>query len=101
MDQGSIVERQGGLTDLQPVEKMGDTQWIAHILKRLHLLDEARHKREMDGITFQTLFAKIKSEGKIPINERKPKSRQVDSKFRLPRVESHYNVDVLQPFWIA
>lgn len=25
----------------QPVEKIGDAQWIGHILKRLHLLDEA------------------------------------------------------------
>lgn len=36
----------------QPVEKMGDTQWIGHILKRLHLLDEAGRKRGMDGITY-------------------------------------------------
>ena len=36
----------------QPVEKMGDSQWIGHILKRLHLLDEAGRKRGMDGITY-------------------------------------------------
>ena len=36
----------------QPVEKMGDAQWIGHILKRLHLLDEAGRKRGMDGITY-------------------------------------------------
>lgn len=36
----------------QPIEKMGDTQWIGHILKRLHLLDEAGRKRGMDGITY-------------------------------------------------
>ena len=36
----------------QPVEKMGDTQWIGHILKRLHLLDEAGRKRGMDGMTY-------------------------------------------------
>ena len=29
----------------QPVEKMGDAQWIGHILKRLHLLDEVGRKR--------------------------------------------------------
>jgi hypothetical protein len=36
----------------QPVEKMDDTQWIGHILKRLHLLDEAGCKRSMDGVTY-------------------------------------------------
>jgi hypothetical protein len=36
----------------QPVEKLGDAQWIGHILKRLHLLDEAGRKRGMDGIAF-------------------------------------------------
>ncbi len=36
----------------QPVEKMGDAQWIGHILKRLHLLDEAGRKRGMDGVTY-------------------------------------------------
>jgi hypothetical protein len=36
----------------QPVETMGDAQWIGHILKRLHLMDEAGRKRGMDGITY-------------------------------------------------
>lgn len=36
----------------QPVEKMGDTQWIGHILKRLHLIDAAGRKRGMDGIAY-------------------------------------------------
>ncbi|MBK8031630.1 MAG: hypothetical protein IPK17_19495 [Chloroflexi bacterium] len=36
----------------QPVEKMGDAQWIGHILKRLHLIDEAGRKRGMDGIAY-------------------------------------------------
>jgi hypothetical protein len=36
----------------QPVEKLGDTQWIGHILKRLHLLDDARRKRSMEGMTY-------------------------------------------------
>ena len=36
----------------QPVEKLGDAQWIGHILKRLHLLDEAGRKRGMDGMTY-------------------------------------------------
>lgn len=31
---------------------MGDTQWIGHILKRLHLLDETGRKRGMDGIAY-------------------------------------------------
>jgi hypothetical protein len=34
----------------QAVDKMGDAQWIGHILKRLHLLDETGRKRGMDGI---------------------------------------------------
>jgi hypothetical protein len=36
----------------QPVDKLGDAQWIGHILKRLHLLDEAGRKRGMDGIAY-------------------------------------------------
>ena len=36
----------------QPVEKMGDAQWIGHIIKRLHLLDDAERKRSMDGVTY-------------------------------------------------
>jgi hypothetical protein len=32
------------------VDKTGDTQWIGHVLKRLHLIDEARRKRQTDGI---------------------------------------------------
>jgi hypothetical protein len=36
----------------QPVEKLGDAQWIGHILKRLHLLDEAGRKRSMDGVSY-------------------------------------------------
>jgi DNA primase len=36
----------------QPVEKMGDAQWIGHILKRLHLLDDSGRKRGMDGIAY-------------------------------------------------
>lgn len=32
--------------------KLGDTQWIGHILKRLHLLDDVRRKRAMDGMTY-------------------------------------------------
>ena len=36
----------------QSVEKMGDVQWIGHIPKRLHLLDEAGRKRGMDGVTY-------------------------------------------------
>ena len=36
----------------QPVEKLGDAQWIGHILKRLHLLDDAPRKRGMDGMIY-------------------------------------------------
>ncbi|MEO8611030.1 MAG: hypothetical protein ABI690_24250, partial [Chloroflexota bacterium] len=43
----------------QPVEKLGDTQWIGHILKRLHLLDDARRKRGMDGMTYAVQPAEV------------------------------------------
>jgi hypothetical protein len=33
-------------------EKTGDTQWIGHVLKRLHLIDEAHRKRQMDGVAY-------------------------------------------------
>ena len=36
----------------QPVDKLGDAQWIGHILKRLHLLDDARRERGMDGMVY-------------------------------------------------
>jgi DNA primase len=36
----------------QPVEQMGHTQWIAHILKRLHLLDESKRKRDTEGMVY-------------------------------------------------
>jgi hypothetical protein len=36
----------------QPVEKLGDARWIGHILKPLHLLDDARRKRGMDGMVY-------------------------------------------------
>jgi hypothetical protein len=36
----------------QPVEKLGDAQWIGHILKRLHLIDETGRRRGMDGIAY-------------------------------------------------
>lgn len=36
----------------QPLDQMGHTQWIAHILKRLHLLDESKRKRDNDGMVY-------------------------------------------------
>lgn len=36
----------------QPIERMGDAQWIGHILKRLHLADEGRRKRSTDGMNY-------------------------------------------------
>lgn len=49
-----VAARREGIARLigQPVEKMGDAQWIGHILKRLHLIDEAGRKRGMDGIAY-------------------------------------------------
>ena len=33
-------------------DKTGDGQWIGHVLKRLYLIDEARRKRQTDGIVY-------------------------------------------------
>ena len=43
----------------QPVEKLGDAQWIGHILKRLHLLDEAGRKRGMDGMAYAVKSSEV------------------------------------------
>jgi hypothetical protein len=44
----------------QPIEKMGDAQWIGHILKRLHLVDDTRRKRGMDGMTYAIQPSEVK-----------------------------------------
>jgi hypothetical protein len=31
---------------------MSDVQWIGHVLKRLYLIDEVRHKRQTDVIVY-------------------------------------------------
>jgi DNA primase len=36
----------------QSTEQLGHTQWIAHILKRLHLVDESKRKRDTDGMVY-------------------------------------------------
>jgi len=36
----------------QTPDQLGHTQWIAHILKRLHLLDEQRRKRDTEGMIY-------------------------------------------------
>ena len=36
----------------QTVEEMGHSQWIAHILKRLHLVNEGQRKRSNDGVAY-------------------------------------------------
>jgi hypothetical protein len=36
----------------QSAERMGDAQWIGHILKRLHLIDDGRRKRNAEGMTY-------------------------------------------------
>jgi hypothetical protein len=45
----SASEIRQKVADIQnvPVEKMGDRQWVGHVLKRLHLIDEATKKQEM------------------------------------------------------
>ena len=47
----TLREQVAGLIG-QAEEKMGDAQWIGHVLKRLHLLDDARRKRQTDGIVY-------------------------------------------------
>jgi hypothetical protein len=36
----------------EPLEKLGNPQWIGHILTRLHLLDEQRRRRDNSGISY-------------------------------------------------
>jgi hypothetical protein len=36
----------------QPVEQLGHTQWIAHIMTRLQLLDTSKRKRQTDGMVY-------------------------------------------------
>jgi len=36
----------------QPVDTLGHAQWIAHIMSRLHLLNHARRKCQMDGMVY-------------------------------------------------
>jgi hypothetical protein len=47
----ALRERVARLLSL-PADKLGDAQWIGHILKRLHLVDEAGRKRGMDGVAY-------------------------------------------------
>jgi hypothetical protein len=44
----------------QPSEKFGDAQWIGHILKRLHLLDDGRRKRTPEGMTYGVQPAEVR-----------------------------------------
>jgi hypothetical protein len=43
----------------QPVERLGDAQWIGHILKGLHLLDETRRRRSMEGMIYAIQPAEV------------------------------------------
>jgi hypothetical protein len=42
-----VMSLMGSTTD-----KTGDEQWIGHVLKRLYLIDEARRKRQTNGIVY-------------------------------------------------
>ncbi len=48
----SVLREQVAYLLGQPVEQLGHSQWIAHILSRLHLLDNRRRKRLMDGMVY-------------------------------------------------
>jgi hypothetical protein len=43
----------------QSVDALGHAQWIGHVLARLHLLDRARRKRQMDGMVYGLLRAHV------------------------------------------
>ncbi|NDJ76038.1 MAG: hypothetical protein GYB65_07245 [Chloroflexi bacterium] len=43
----------------QSVETLGHAQWIGHIMSRLHLLDNARRKRQMDGMVYGVQCAHV------------------------------------------
>jgi len=47
----ALREQVGGLLG-QSAERMGDAQWIGHILKRLNLVDDGRRKRSAGGMTY-------------------------------------------------
>lgn len=44
----------------QPSDKLGDAQWIGHILKRLHLLEDGRRKRTPEGMTYAVQPAEVR-----------------------------------------
>ncbi len=48
----SVLREQVATLLGQPVEQLGHSQWIAHILNRLHLIDNRRRKRLMDGMVY-------------------------------------------------
>ncbi len=48
----SVLREQVATLLGQPVEQLGHSQWIAHILNRLHLLDNRGRKRLMDGMVY-------------------------------------------------
>jgi hypothetical protein len=48
----SVLREQVATLLGQPVEQLGHSQWIAHILSRLHLMDNRRRKRLMDGMVY-------------------------------------------------
>jgi hypothetical protein len=48
----SEVRKQVACLLEQPIESLGHAQWIAHVMARLHLLDNARRKRQVDGMVY-------------------------------------------------
>lgn len=44
----------------QPSERFGDAQWIGHMLKRLHLLDDGRRRRTPEGMTYAVHPAEVR-----------------------------------------
>jgi hypothetical protein len=43
----------------QAEEQFGHAQWIAHIMTRLHLLDNSNRKRLMDGMVYGIRRAQV------------------------------------------
>jgi hypothetical protein len=44
----------------QPLDRMGNAQWIGHILNRLHLVNDGRRKRSADGMNYAIHPAEVR-----------------------------------------
>ncbi len=56
---GAVREEVARLLGLHS-EKFGDAQWLGHMLKRLHLLDDGRRKRTPEGMAYAVQPAEVR-----------------------------------------